>query len=179
MPFSMKKVHQEFPVATVVKLYPQFDRPTFGPVLWIVCAYLVVQLLLPSGLKAQSSYLEQIGASEVEVYYHVDPSEDGRKLRKEGDVLTVSSDGMKAKYVLLRGKVSEVHLDQHFDTETAAKEAFDEALQICREHGLGMQVVNSGSGRVLRGEGNGLRSSLVLTTIQAGYRFEAQIVAMR
>jgi hypothetical protein len=179
MPFLMKKVHQEFPVATVVKSLPQFDRQTFAPIFWVICAYILLQCLLSPSLMAQSSYLEQIGASEVEVYYHVDPSEDGKKLRKEGDVLTVSADGMKAKYVLLRGKVSEVHLDQHFDSETAAKEAFEEALQICRDHGLGMQVVNSGSGRVLRGEGNGLRSSLVLTMIQAGYRFEAQIVAMR
>jgi hypothetical protein len=141
-------------------------------------ACLLLSWLFLSPIQAQNSMLEHIGASEVEVYYHID-DEGSRTMRKEGEVLTVSDADLKAQYILERGKVTEVHLDQRFDTAPAAEKALAEALKVCQDRGLGMKAVQGGAGRILRGEGNGLRSSLVLTSQGEGYRFEAQIVAMR
>jgi hypothetical protein len=143
----------------------------------------VMILLLMSGasqgVQAQASMLEQIGISEVEVYYHINPGTDGITMRKSGEILTVSGEDLKAEYRIVRGKVQEIRLDQHFNTERAAEQAWQDALQICRDQGVGMKAVTGTAGRILRGEGNGLRSSLVLVTLKEGFRLEAQVMALR
>jgi hypothetical protein len=157
-------------------------RPHAGtPKGWLWLAITLIFLLSngKQGLQAQASMLEQIGISEVEVYYHINPGREGFTIRKSGEILTVAGEGIKAEYRIVRGKVLEIRLDQHFSSENAAEQAWQDALQICRDQGVGMKAVTGTAGRILRGEGNGLRSSLVLVTLTKGYRLEAQVVALR
>lgn len=141
--------------------------------------YFLLCLFLPTGLLfSQNAYLEPMGGTEVELFYHLDQAA-GLGMQRNGGDISFKGGDLNAVYTISRGKVVEVHFDQLFPNKESATQTFDKTLVLLQERGIPMKVIpTSQLARILRGEGNGLRSSLVLVPCPKGYRLEASIAEM-
>ncbi|MEM0996282.1 MAG: hypothetical protein AAGN35_04345 [Bacteroidota bacterium] len=142
-------------------------------------------LLLLSGLfwqvgHAQVGYLEQVGGSEVELMMFLQSGDHERIVERDGSLINLENQNIQATYTVQRGSVVHVSFHQSFGNEADVLGAYDSVRKYLETLGVGLQAMRGQeSYRLVTGEGNGLRSTLVITSDSGHYRLNAEIIAVR
>lgn len=153
----------------------------------IMTSLLVLLLSIGSGTwmtfyaqTIQENFLEQVGGSEVELMMFLKGGEGKSEITHNGSLVGIEESDRGATYTVQRGMVVHVNFHQSYSTEADAQAAFDDAKSFLQERGVEMQVMRGQQNyRLMSGEGNGLRSTLVITSGGNQYRLNAEIVAIR
>lgn len=153
----------------------------------ILTSVLILLLCLGRGrwtsLSAQvvpENFLEQVGGSEVELMMFLKGGEHKDEIKRNGSLIGIEEGDLAASYTIQRGLVVHVNFHQSYSTEGAAQAAFEDAKAFLQERGVEMQVMRGQDHyRLMSGEGNDLRSTLVITSNGGKYRLNAELVAIR
>jgi hypothetical protein len=128
----------------------------------------------------QTSHLEHVGGSEVELLMFLKSGEYDGKITRAGSLVGFGNPEQGATYTVQRGLVVHCTFHQVFDSEADALAAFEEAKAFLEERGLEMQVMRGQQHyRLMTGEGNGLRSTLVITAAGGRYRLNVELVSIQ
>jgi hypothetical protein len=132
-------------------------------------------------VKGQTDYLEPIGGSEVELFFHLDSDQGVPAMDQNGTLLKLERDGFDATYTLAKGKVTNVSYHQSFTSASKAEEAFAEIKRFIESKGMKItSLLTSKERQVVCGDGNNMHSTLIVTQVSGGgYRLNAEISAMR
>ncbi len=149
--------------------------------LFSACILLVLFLfVLTPGMKAQTSFIEMIGSSDVELMAYLENLPAQQTVVKTGDRIEITAKDLKVVYAIRRGKVISVKYQQLFNSSQASVDAYNKYMNYLYSRGVPLrQISNVDSCRVTRGYGGGIEANITVMPSQNKYRLDADLMLLR